>query len=96
VPLDREPRIVRPHTFPVVLDADLLLAAKLHVDDEAARTGVERILDELLDDRRGPFDDFAGGDLVGEVRRQERDLPQGLFTGGGHSGLKSTACGETA
>ena len=32
-----------------------------------------RVLDKLLDDRRGPFDDFAGRDLVGEIRRQADD-----------------------
>ena len=38
-----------------------------------ARAGVERVLDELLDDGRGPLDDLAGRDLVDELRRQDVD-----------------------
>ena len=67
VPLDRQPRVVRLHPFAVVLDADLLLAAELDVNRQPPRAGVDRVLDQLLDDRGGPLDDFAGGDLVGEV-----------------------------
>jgi hypothetical protein len=36
--------------------------------------GVEGVLDELLDDGCGTFDDLAGGDLVGEVKRQALNL----------------------
>ena len=70
VPLDRQPRVLRLHPLAVVLDADLLLAAELDVNREAARAGVDRVLDQLLDDRGGPLDDLAGGDLVGEVGGQ--------------------------
>ena len=67
VPLDRQPRVLRLHPLAVVLDADQLLAAELDRDGDAARAGVERVLDQLLDDRGRPLDDLAGGDLVGEV-----------------------------
>ena len=70
VPLDRQPRVVRLHALAVVFDANQLLAAELDGDADAAGAGVERVLDQLLDDRGGPLDDFAGGDLVGEIRRQ--------------------------
>ena len=70
VPLDRQPRILRLHPLAVVLDADLLLAAELDVNREPARAGVDRVLDQLLDDRGRPLDDLAGGDLVGEVGGQ--------------------------
>ena len=33
-----------------------------------------RVLDQLLDDRGRPLDDLAGGDLVGEIGGQARDL----------------------
>ena len=69
VPLDRQPRVLRLHPFAVVLDADLLLAAELDVDREPRRAGVDRVLDQLLDDRGRPLDDLAGGDLVGEIGR---------------------------
>ena len=50
-----------------ILDADLLLAAQLDVNDEAAGAGVDRVLDQLLDDGRRALDDFTRRDLVGEV-----------------------------
>ena len=40
---------------------------------DAAGAGVDRVLDQLLDDRGRPLDDLAGGDLVGEVRGQPVD-----------------------
>ena len=73
VPLDRQPRILRLHPFAVVFDAHLLLAAELDVDREPPRAGVDRVLDQLLDDGRGPLDDLAGGDLVGEIGGQPVD-----------------------
>ncbi len=72
--LDGQPRIVRLHAFAVVLDADLLLAAELDVDRQAPGAGVDGVLDQLLDDRRRPLDDFAGGDLIGEVLRETGDF----------------------
>ena len=39
--------------------------------------GVDGVLDQLLDDRGGPLDDFARGDLVGEVGRQPMDPGHG-------------------
>ena len=60
----------RLHPLAIVLDANQLLAAELDGDRDATRAGVERVLDQLLDDRRRPLDDFAGGDLVGEVQRE--------------------------
>ena len=62
------------HPLAVVFDADELLAAELDGDGDAARAGVERVLDQLLDDRGRTLDDLAGGDLVGEVRRQAMNL----------------------
>ena len=49
------------------------LAAELDRDGDASRAGVERVLDELLDDRRRALDDLAGRDLVGELGRQALD-----------------------
>ena len=74
MPLDREPRILRLHPFPIVLDADLFLAAELDVDRNPPRAGVDRVLHQLLDDGRRALDDFAGGDLVRKVRREAVDL----------------------
>ena len=74
MPFDRQPRIIRLHPFSVVLDADLLLAAELDVNREAPRAGVDRVLDELLDDGGGALDDFAGGNLIREIRGETSDF----------------------
>jgi hypothetical protein len=78
MPLERKTRIVGLHAFPIVLDPDLFLPAKLEMDAYAARTGVNGVLDELLDDRRGTLDDLAGGDLVRKVRGQPGNLSHDL------------------
>ena len=75
VPLDGEPRVVGLHALAVVFDADLLLAAELDVDRQPAGAGVDRVLDELLDDGGRPLDDLAGGNLIGEVGGQRAILP---------------------
>ena len=51
------------------------LPPMLHRDDDAARAGVDGVLDQFLDDRCRPLDHFAGGDLVGQVRRQAWIFP---------------------
>ena len=71
VTLEREPRILRAHPFAVVLDAHEPLAAQLDVDLDAPRAGVDGVFDELFDDRCRPLDHLAGGDLIGEIGREE-------------------------
>ena len=71
VALDRQPRVLGLHPLAVVFDADQLLAAELDGDGDAPRAGVERVLDQLLDDGRRTLDDFAGGDLVREIGRED-------------------------
>jgi hypothetical protein len=44
------------------------------MDRHAARAGVDGILDQFLDHRRGTLDDLASGDLVREVSGQAGDL----------------------
>ncbi len=77
VPLDRQPRVLRHHPFAVVLDAHLFLAAELDVDRETPGAGVDRVLDQLLDDRGRTLDDLAGRDLVREVGGEAVILPMG-------------------
>ena len=43
----------------------------------AGGAGVERVLDELLDDRGGPLDDLAGGDAVDDLLESRRTLAIG-------------------
>ena len=63
---DREGQFACRDAAAVIADPDQADAAFLEVDLDAACAGVECVLDQFLDDGRGPFDDFAGGDLVDE------------------------------
>ncbi len=71
--LERQPRVLRLHPLAVVLDAQQPLAAKLHRHDDPRRPGVDGVLEQFLDDRRRPLDDFAGRYLIGEVEREAVD-----------------------
>ena len=64
VALDREHQVVAGHAAAVVGDADEPPAAAVGDDLDARRAGVERVLDQLLDDARRPLDHLAGGDAV--------------------------------
>ncbi len=55
------------HASPVVRDADHFSARAGDVDANGARACVDRILDELLDDGRGPLDHLARRDLIADV-----------------------------
>ena len=57
----------------VVFDPNEPLAAQLDVDLDAPRARVDRVFDELFDDRRRTLDDLAGGDLVGEIGGKKVD-----------------------
>ena len=70
---DRQPGVLGLHPFPIVLDAEQLLSAQLDRHRDARRVGIERVLDQFLDDRGGAFDDFAGGDLVSEMKGKAVD-----------------------
>jgi hypothetical protein len=59
-------QLVRRDAAAVVADADQADTAFFQVDVDAAGAGIERVLDQLLDHRRGAFDHLAGGDLVDE------------------------------
>ncbi len=63
-------RVFGRHAFAVVFDGDELLAAEIHRDGDAARAGVKRVLDQLFDDRCRTLHDLAGGNLIGQRRRQ--------------------------
>ncbi len=73
VPLDRQDQLFRGHAGAIVDDRDQGLAAFLQGDVDAPGAGVDRVLDQFLDRRSRPLDDFAGGDAVDEDRRQKTD-----------------------
>ncbi len=74
---DGQARVFAVHAGAVVGDADQLDAAGLDVDADAAGAGVERVLEQLLDDAGGALDDLARGDLVGEIVGEEVDRGHG-------------------
>ena len=71
VTLERQARILRAHAVAVVFDPDETLAAQLDVHLDAPRAGIDRVFDELFDDRGRPLDHLAGRNLVGEIGGQE-------------------------
>ena len=64
--LDREREVGGIHAAAVIGDADQAAAAARQHHLDLARAGVERILDQFLDDRRRALDHFARGDAVDE------------------------------
>ncbi len=73
--------VVGNHAGAVVDDLDQFFAAGLHVDTDAGRSGINRVLDEFLDDGCGTLDNFAGGDLVGNVLGKYVDSSHALAVG---------------
>src|SRR5205807_6503627 len=80
----RQLRILATHPRAVVAHPDERLAAVFDRHADRARAGIERVLDQLLDDRGRPLDHLACRDLVGDLGGQDRDL-------GHHSGTTSAA-----
>ena len=70
---ERHREVVRRDAVAVIDDANEVRAALLHVDLNARRPGVHGVLEQLLDDAGGPFDDLACGNLVDDERRQLLD-----------------------
>ena len=75
--LEGEQGVVAQHAAAVVGDADEPAAAGFDFDADAGGAGVERVLEELLDDGRGALDHFAGGDLVGDQVGEDADAAHG-------------------
>ncbi len=67
MPLKGKGDFARRDARPVVGDPDQLLAATAQFDRDVRGARIEGIFQELLHDGRGPFDDFAGGDLRGDL-----------------------------
>jgi hypothetical protein len=62
----------------VVGDDDASHAAFLEPDTQLRGAGVECVLEQFLDDRRGPFHHFTGGDLADQLVRQRANGAVGL------------------
>ncbi len=70
VPRERQRQLLRGYATAVVADPNQAQATIGKLDTNMARAGIERVLDQLLDDRGRPLDDFARGDFGGDVRRK--------------------------
>jgi len=55
-------------------------AALFDIHLDAAGTGVDAVLDELLHHGGGTFDHFTGGDLVDQLGREGTDAGHGRAT----------------
>jgi hypothetical protein len=71
VALESEQSIVLDHAVAVVGNADELAAPGLDLDADAGGSGVDRVFEQLLDNRCGTLDDFSGGYLVGYQVRED-------------------------
>jgi len=80
VTLEGQRQLVRRHPDAVVGDADERGAAIAQVDRDRQRSGVQRVLDQLLHRGSRTLHDLAGGDLVDEVVRESTDF----YCSGGH------------
>src|SRR5262249_49094965 len=72
-----EGEVVRGDSAAVVDHPDEFSTAGLEVDVDASGAGVDRVLEEFLDDARRPFDHLARRDLRDHVRRQLADAGLG-------------------
>ena len=68
-----EHQFVTRHAAAVVADAQQLDPTFLELDLDRRAAGVERVLEQFLEDRRRTIDDFAGGDLADQKIREEGD-----------------------
>lgn len=76
--LQTEQRVIPAHAVPVIDDADQGAAAGADLDSNAMGSGVDGVLDELLDDGGRAFDDLAGGNLIRDVIREQADAVHDL------------------
>src|SRR3954471_3924259 len=67
MPLKREQSIIANHAAAVVDNLDQFPPAGFHIDANAFRSGIERILQQFLNHGRRTLHHFASSDLVGDI-----------------------------
>ena len=67
MPQERDARVLRCHAAAVVRDADIGCASAADLDRYILRPGVERVLDQLLDDGSRALHHLAGGDHISHM-----------------------------
>jgi hypothetical protein len=70
---ERKRQVVARDACAVVLDLDATDAAFLERHRDRSCACIEAVLEQLLQHRRGPLDDFAGRDLAYEQLGQDAD-----------------------
>ena len=73
VAFEAEQRVVAAHAKSIVRHADKAAPAREDFHREMRGLGVEGVLDELLHDAGRALDHLAGGDLIGDLLRQQAD-----------------------
>jgi hypothetical protein len=68
-----EDGVIPNHPFAVVGNSQEASPAGLNVYHDALRSGVNRILDQFFCNRSRSLDNFAGGNLVGNVIWKDAD-----------------------
>ena len=71
VPRQRNPDLVRLDADAVIAHPDQTASAAFEFHLDAARSGIQRVLDQLLDHRCRALDHLAGGDLTDECVGQD-------------------------
>ena len=69
----RERQLIALDAAAVVAHAAQSRAALFDLDLDAARAGIEAVLDQLLEHGRRALDDLAGGDLMDELFGKDAD-----------------------
>ena len=87
--LECQKRVIAIHAVAVVGNADELAAACFDFDADPIRAGVQGVLKQFLDHRRGAVDHFAGGNLIGYLIRKNTNAPHEMRLAGKiiHSGF---------
>ena len=75
VAAQRRGQLVGRDAVAVVLDGDRAHPAAAQTNGDARGAGVDRVVEQLANNRRGPLDDLAGGDLADQLAGQLADRP---------------------
>ena len=67
------------HPLAIIFDDREGFATAGEIHDHPRRPGIQRVLEELLNDRGGTLHHFAGGDLVGDRRVEYADYRHTYF-----------------
>src|SRR6266851_2036101 len=64
MPLEREQRVIAQHSAAVVRQPDQSPPAGFDIEAELGSAGIQRVLEQLLDDAGRPLDHLSGSDLI--------------------------------